>query len=389
MRLTVKLFVICIAFFGSQIGFASQCIAFLGNAPAVTRSPFKPGVQKLLEAGRWLRVNAHSVNPRTTHLESFKLVVIDLQEKIGTALPTKTGEVNYSTYAPLLQDIMKEIEIRVVEKKITYEWLFGLPIRIGFLLKMDGDFPMFLRKKVDPEFMSDPSSYATHESFLQLLNKVEQFEATRQGPRSALAGLHDQLQEFPKQRLIPYFGGINVRELNHLVADESWPIGITSKKIYVDSILHDEFAFPIHDAVHASLRYRHLDKEQIPTKLVNSVERDVLKQIERSSLSDQDFKVQHYVHFVVFHEGMASDFALIKDGKWTDELSRQTMKEGFANTLRYAASPLITRFEGIPHLYEDLRKIAKFSDEQEAKQSIERNIADYMKKIELAVDRSL
>ena len=76
---------------------------------------------------------------------------------------------------------------------------------------------------------------------------------------------------------------------------------MVARRTQVDGRDLDEFDFPLHDAAHCSIRYLRTARSQVPPEIVNAMDRDILSQIEKSTLSTRDFEIQHYIHHFIFH----------------------------------------------------------------------------------------
>ena len=157
-----------------------------------------------IKAGRWLRRNANRIDPKTTHLEAVLPLIREIKRKTLEALPEKSGQKNYAINKKLIDTVLSEIDQRIEAKQVTYEWAFGLPYRLGFLLKMDG--PPSILEGMDVPYVLEAQHYASHENFMGMLTRYMDDPSERADKRFTPIGtIVGELKSFPQNPVASIF----------------------------------------------------------------------------------------------------------------------------------------------------------------------------------------
>ncbi|MGE0632457.1 MAG: hypothetical protein AB7O96_08625, partial [Pseudobdellovibrionaceae bacterium] len=277
----------------------------------------------------------------STHLEPAVPLLFEIQKNIELALQTNTAEPQYASNAPALRDLLLELNNRVVSKSVTYDYLFSLPLRAGFLLTMI-KVPMYAEFSFPEAF--EIKSYSSHENFMSMIMRLEN-KKMPDGSDNIWMDTYTMLKAFPKISTLPFFGELSYRDINHLMAIGVWPTGMSGKIMRIDGRDMNEFVFPRHDRGHMKVAFEALLRAQELTpyerermshlvsgqSLVN-IQRKILYAIERANLTELQKDLLHFIHFQIIHEKV--EIFMIKDGKPTSEVSHKTVEDGFKAILK-------------------------------------------------------
>jgi hypothetical protein len=299
--------------------------------------PVSQKTQVLIQAAEWLSINAHQIQPETTHLEPLVPYTLSMIDKVRQELPNKSFEPLYDSYRNYVNQVLDEVQLRVSEKNLTYEYLFGLPIRLAFLLTMRETTSL---SGPEPQSVLEAYRYADHNLFIQMFKEASTYQRPGFRP-SSFKDYYYIYDSFPFHITLPTVGNINYRTLNALVSLNVWPVGIAMKPVQVDGQSMDELMFALHDLGHIKSLELVLGPEgNIPLTLIRKVMRSVFLKLETASLSRLDFESLHFLHFIYFHESIGIDFQLLKNGTRVTQISTQSVLEGFIKHLTDVASNL-------------------------------------------------
>lgn len=267
----------------------------------------------LLNRAMTLKERAGVVDPLNTHLPEMVLPAQQIIRQIQLAMLEKTSEKLFPKRKPLLDKVIQEIQSRIEEQKLTYEFSAALPIRVGYLLKMNDHDPT--RKDLEPDltyietsYFYQDRSYATHKAFMMALKKMHEHISPKINGhfvrRPVLETFYFALKSFPNGIIVPAFHDLSIPILNHLMKQGFIPLGNIRKAFFsfTDSIFFDEQNFPIHDLFHGRRKDDLYDGQSISERMASRVETESLNNIE--SQSNGRRQIWHIFHFFIFHESV-------------------------------------------------------------------------------------
>lgn len=337
---------------------------------ACESSLFKPhntvSPRQLLSMANWLNREAHRIDIHTTHLEPLVPLLLSLKKSMDRAEPHT-----------LLRLIQAEIDRRISNRNVTYEYLFCLPFRVGFVLHLqDGMIPGVF----DSTY---PENYLTHESFSGFLEA----NLRRKGNMNSmiLTSIYEDLRKFPKAKFLLYPGDLNYEDINQLMARDVWPIGIPMKHVYADGVRFTPLLFAFHDLSHWSQFYESPfkpDQLEISPEKVKELEPYLLRAIESQVVSHQDLRVLHFIHFHLFHETTRREFQFRIDDKLMFP-SQYSLAGGLKHVLKMLKYSLSSNSKASDYIRDDFQQLLTESSEAPASVA-ERNINLYIKLIDKA-----
>ena len=262
--------------------------------------------ESILEAGVSVRNRAREIDPETSHIPEFEGALKQMAAQIQIMLHEKKGQALHLDRKAILLKIIEEIHQRILAKRITYEWAIALPLRVGFLSRMEPEprNQTDSRIRIDTEtpYFYQLSTYRTHSGFMNAYEYATDYVPEKGRNRSRLKENGDILfKSFPEKIFIPAFMNLTIPEINRLFAKKVYPIGMLRSKFraQLDQQTFDEFSFPIHDIFHSD------NQEYIPGATITPELADL---IEAKSLSladnakDFEFDLFHAFHHLLFHE---------------------------------------------------------------------------------------
>lgn len=277
-----------------------------------------------------LRKRASQIDPVKSHVTELVLPIQQVANQIKIALLEKTHEKLYVTRKPMLEYVIREIETRVAENRVTYEFAALLSFRVGWLLKMSDTNPVPHYK--DPRFNKPmpyietshyymAKTYQTHENFMAALEKANHFVPLNDSQGYSFRApqfkaIFVALKGFPSQMLLPSFHDLGIPALNYLMALKTFPLGNIRKATGAnkfDGIFFDEFNFPMHDFSHAFGIKEDPRQGTLSEKIVGLLETQSLSNVNRQK--EKQLELWNIFHFLLFHEGIRYDYTdLTLDG---------------------------------------------------------------------------
>lgn len=262
--------------------------------------------ENLLEAGLSVRNRAHLIDPETTHLPEYENAVKQVAAQIQIMLLEKKGQALHKDRTAILREIIQEIHQRILDKRVTYEWAVALPLRVGFLSRMEPEprNQTDSRIRIDTEtpYFYQLSTYRTHAGFMRAYEFATDYVPENGRNRSRLKENGDILfKTFPEKVFIPAFMPLTIPQVNRLFAGKVFPIGMlrTKFRALLDQQTFDEFSFPIHDIFHGD------NQEYFPGATITSALADLIE-TQSLKIADQakgfEFDIFHAFHHLLFHE---------------------------------------------------------------------------------------
>ncbi|MEQ1878238.1 MAG: hypothetical protein ABL958_16470 [Bdellovibrionia bacterium] len=258
--------------------------------------------------------------------------------KVSRNLAAKKGELNFSTREPMVKSVLAELQSRIASGQLTYEYMYALSFRLGFLLEMNGEIAKgesTLYRPIELPIVFDAQNYLTHEAFMKMVNTASKYKADG-AYRSSI--FKEWLQEMNSDsKVLTLFGDLGYRTLNLLISRDVWPVGIVTSVKHVDGSRLDELQFPYHDYAHFAARrtfYARERESQIPYHMIRSFDRMTLDKIEASAFSETDFTLLQFLHYNTFHESTGTAFVLLDaNGAWKSTATGTHIRNGMNKIL--------------------------------------------------------
>lgn len=339
----------------------SDCESLLNrNGPLITPRQF-------FKMASWLKLEALNIDIHTTHLEPLVPLLLSLKRSMS-----------YSEPRHLLRTVESEIDDRIAHRNVTYEYLFYLPFRVGFLLDLqDAMIPGVFESTY-------PENYLTHAAFSGFLEANRRQKGKMKS--MILTSIYDDLRKFPKAKLLLYPGKLSYEDMNQLSARDVWPIGIPMTHVEADGVNYSPLFFAFHDLTHWAIFYESPfppDKLEIPPKKIKEVEPHLLRAIESQVLRDQDLRVLHFIHFHIFHETTRREFEY-RIGDQVMYPSQYSLAGGIKHVVKILKYRIATNSElSLKYIRDDFHKLLTETNETPASVA-ERNITLYLKLIDQA-----
>jgi hypothetical protein len=192
-----------------------------------------------------------------------------------------------------LRAIHSEIQKRVLRNQIDYEFLLALPLRIGFLKNQDSWLQNVISGINKESIFYDIRRYFTHDDFMRM---VWQITDSRKSP--IFQSFLESLTKYPRLKFVPVSKYLDYKNMNALLSQQIWPLGITDKAFHTDGLKLNPFEFAIHDINHAAI----FNIEE-PGGLSLKFRYQILKSAYRkiNEISQNDKKSNFTLNFLLFH----------------------------------------------------------------------------------------
>jgi hypothetical protein len=243
----------------------------------------------LIEIGIRIKARSDQINPSQTHIPELVGVVEHMAEHVDLAirerrrLPKQQKE--------LLLSFAQEIAERVAQRKVTYEWQFGMSMRVSYAAR-SYDKGWYHSISVEGPLYLAPTTYASHDSFMAAVGEVSALPSDQSGLRPSLAKMGDMLKSFPDKIFLGTPLNLGYASMNRITARKIFPGGMIRKP--QDEIGgQDAFDFIQHDLGHAL-------SARLGDSFRDKVEVESLKKID--AMSGSKHQLFHLFHFLIFHE---------------------------------------------------------------------------------------
>lgn len=295
----------------------------------------------LLKIGLEVKGKSHDIDVAQTHLPELIPVVRQMIGQLQVSFEEKSKAKLFLERKPLIQTVVEEMKTRIREENVTYEWVFALPFRLGYLSRMkgsDGVYPVPHLETSDYYFLR---TYLTHENFMKALMKASNFKENLKIKEPTLAVMLNALNNFKKQIYLPVFVDLSIGEMNKLFAAKIIPIGMIRTPFFgaFDGIEFDEHAFPLHDLFHGMNKKS--DYANITERLDDILETESLERINSYDGAQRD--LLNLFHFLLFHE--AKNYMTV-DQKSASSLKKELLHEikfGIKNINKNAEKEVFTK----------------------------------------------
>lgn len=319
---------------------AVNCIAILGIGTAVQVQSSKPHLNEktLIKASRWLKKESDKINPSETHLQGLVPLVTDYISDLKRILPTKSDQPLYAERSGQILQILNETLERIGSRRLTYEFVYGLPFRISMFLDMTASFAerpdvYVLREDMGKNengvaLSLTESTYLTHENFMNLLGRLSsKFYSERDFFVDHLASdfsfwIHVDLamRNFKTAKLLPFVGELSIEAMNEMSDAGVWPLGTFLKPATLDGLSYTERGATLHDLLHATLYFFDSTAREsyfhppVRVEIMNSIKEATYAKIKSASVRDPDQQwLLQFIQHVVFHELGRDAYQLKKD----------------------------------------------------------------------------